>query len=360
EPMVEVAMTLPLLSEARSELLVAESLMRLNALRPVNVLLSPRRVEDAEPPPVVRHVPFTAKQPFVMFTPLLIVVEPVLETVNKFVVPPPVEEAMMNALLKNELSPLLSEIATLPNGEVVPTPTFPPFTRASVEWAEPTPRRRFRDVLGCLMIAEPDDASLKNWVEVPALPSSRSSLVRPIPKNAKAVVLPLNIRASESVLLPLISRSTAEFGAVPIPTLPVFVTAKSVDVAVAVEEEMINRFLPGRTAPLLAESARSPNGVVVPMPIAPEVGSLKAEEVAGSVPKKRFPILSCWLPVELAKNTLFPMPMFSEPDESGFSVSEAPIRILRAPERIWSPDWYPKSVLKSPPSLSCAPALKPT
>src|SRR6185312_7745897 len=202
EPMVEVAMTLPLLSEARSELLVAESLMRLNALRPVNVLLSPRRVEDAEPPPVVRHVPFTAKQPFVMFTPLLIVVEPVLETVNKFVVPPPVEEAMMNALLKNELSPLLSEIATLPNGEVVPTPTFPPVTRASVEGPEPTPRRRFWVVCGCLMMAEPDVASEKNWPPAAAVPSSRSSLVRPTAKNVKFVVLLLKILASALVLLP--------------------------------------------------------------------------------------------------------------------------------------------------------------
>ena len=47
EPIVEVAMTLPLLSEARSELLVAESLIRLKALRPVNVLLSVRSEEEA-------------------------------------------------------------------------------------------------------------------------------------------------------------------------------------------------------------------------------------------------------------------------------------------------------------------------
>src|SRR6185312_15134327 len=121
-----VAMTFPLLSEASRELLVAESLMRLKALRPVKVLLSVRRVEDAAVPVNgVRQVPFWAKQPLVMFTPFAIVVEPVFETLKRVVVAPEVEEAIVKALLKNDVSPAFKEIANLPNGVEVPMPSVP-------------------------------------------------------------------------------------------------------------------------------------------------------------------------------------------------------------------------------------------
>src|SRR6185312_6535193 len=60
-PIVVVAITLPLASEARSELEVALSSIRLKALRPVKVLLSVRRVEEAEVAPT--HVPLIEKQP---------------------------------------------------------------------------------------------------------------------------------------------------------------------------------------------------------------------------------------------------------------------------------------------------------
>src|SRR6185312_9047207 len=118
-------------------------------LLPENVLLSLRSVEDAELPPVERQVPFTAKQPAVMFTPLLIVVEPVLETEKRVVVAPEVEDAIVKALLKNDVSPAFREIANLPNGVVVPMPIEPLVgSLKSVVVAGSVPKRRL-PMLSC-------------------------------------------------------------------------------------------------------------------------------------------------------------------------------------------------------------------
>ena len=48
---------------------------------------------------------------------------------------------------------------------------------------------------------------------------------------------------------------------------------------------------------MLREMANLANGVEVPMPSVPVVGSLNAVDVAGSVPKRILPTLSWLLPV---------------------------------------------------------------
>src|SRR6185312_12817088 len=108
--------------------------------------------------------------------------------------------------------------------------------------------------------------------------------------------------------------------------VPVLEMLKSVVVALAVEEETTKTLLPGKTAPLLAESARRPKGVDVPMPIAPLVGSWNFVDVAGRVPKRRPPILS-WLFVSDWKCVLLPIPMFFPPFTRSF-LHDAPRRML--------------------------------
>ena len=92
---------------------------------------------------------------------------------------------------------------------------------------------------------------------------------------------------------------------------PVFPTAKRVVVAEAVEEPMAKRMV--AVSPLLAWMESLAKGEEVPMPIVPEVGSLNAEVVAGSEPKRREPILSWLFPVALGKKMLEPMPILLNP-----------------------------------------------
>src|SRR3989344_214124 len=69
---------------------------------------------------------------------------------------------------------------------------------------------------------------------------------------------------------------------VPMPTLPVFVTSNNVEVALAVDEAMMNAFR--FVSPLLRESASLPHGVVVPTPKLPATDATLAAPVTRSVP----------------------------------------------------------------------------
>ena len=66
-------------------------------------------------------------------------------------------------------------------------------------------------------------------------------------------------------------------------------TANRVVVAVAVEEPIANSVV--LVAPLFAWTESNPYGELVAIPNVPVVGSVNAVEVAGSVPKRRPPML---------------------------------------------------------------------
>ncbi len=103
-----------------------------NVASPLHVLASDRIVVDAAPPPVVRQVPFTAKQPFVMLKPTfdvevavpeiarpdsVVVPLPVFEIVRKFFV----DEPTTNAKVVEERFEVST--ARRAHGVVVPMPT---------------------------------------------------------------------------------------------------------------------------------------------------------------------------------------------------------------------------------------------
>ncbi len=108
----------------------------------------------------------------------------------------------------------------------------------------------------------------------------------------------------------------------PIVVRPVFETEKSVVVAVAVEEPIAKSVV--AVSPLLAEMENLANGELVPTPRKPEVGRVRAVEVAGNVPKSRLPRLNWLLAVADGKNTLLPIPIFPLPVVRLLAVTEAP------------------------------------
>src|SRR5581483_9409823 len=93
---------------------------------------------------------------------------------------------------------------------------------------------------------------------------------------------------------------------------PVFEMLNSVVVALAVEEPIANNVF--AVSPLLVWIANFANGELVPTPILPEVGSLNAVEVAGTVPNRKLPMLSWLLAVVDGKNMFEPMPMLPPPE----------------------------------------------
>ena len=95
--------------------------------------------------------------------------------------------------------------------------------------------------------------------------------------------------------------------------LPVFATEKSVVVAEAVEEPIAKSVV--AVSPLFVCMENFAYGDEVPMPRAPEVGSVKVElvVVAGRVPKTKLPRLNWLLAVALGKSVLYPMPMLLPP-----------------------------------------------
>src|SRR6185437_4301220 len=94
--------------------------------------------------------------------------------------------------------------------------------------------------------------------------------------------------------------------------IPVLSIEKSVVVAAAVDEPMAKSVV--AVSPLFDWIANFANGVDVPMPIAPEIGSGSelADVVAGSVPKIRLPMESWLFPEALGKSVLNPMPILFE------------------------------------------------
>lgn len=76
------------------------------------------------PLPVEMQVPFWAKQPELMLTPLATVVVPVFETLKSVVVAFAVDEAMANSVVL--VAPLFACTESCANGVEVPTPNVPP------------------------------------------------------------------------------------------------------------------------------------------------------------------------------------------------------------------------------------------
>lgn len=111
--------------------------------RPTELKKSAEDVEnDPSPAPPEIQVPFIAKQPDVMFTPLLIVVEPVLETLKSVVVADAVEDEIWNAVVS--VPPALSAIPKRDVGDVVPMPIVPAVgSDQPVEVAGSEPKMRF-------------------------------------------------------------------------------------------------------------------------------------------------------------------------------------------------------------------------
>ena len=98
---------------------------------------------------------------------------------------------------------------------------------------------------------------------------------------------PLYVMQPEVKLMPLENVEVAFALLVITPELEML---KRVVVADAVDDEMLNAS--ADVSPLLSAIANFPNGDDVPMPLEPEVGSVKPVVVAGSVPKRRLPMLS--------------------------------------------------------------------
>ena len=120
---------------------------------------------------------------------------------------------------------------------------------------------------------------------------------------------------------------------------PVFDTEKSVDVALPVEDAMMNALLVKEVSPLFKEIANLPKGVEVPMPSVPLVGSWKLVEVAGNVPKRMPPMLSWLFPVADWKKMLEPRPMLLPPDVRLLAVCADPTSVLPKPLVRLNPDW---------------------
>ena len=107
---------------------------------------------------------------------------------------------------------------------------------------------------------------------------------------------------------------------------PVFDIEKIVEVADAVEEPMAKSVV--AVSPLLVAIESLANGEEVPMPIEPEVGSLKAVEVAGRLPKSIPPILRALTAVDEVAKLLLPINILFHPVVRLFEVCEAPRRML--------------------------------
>jgi hypothetical protein len=98
-------------------------------------------VVENVPSPALRHVPFTAKQPAVMFTPFAIVVEPVFETVKSVVVAVPEDDAIANGVLLNPVAVDDAKTVRSANGDdVPPTPTLPRTLPSKILPLDPPPR----------------------------------------------------------------------------------------------------------------------------------------------------------------------------------------------------------------------------
>src|SRR4051812_32039711 len=111
----------------------------------------------------------------------------------------------------------------------------------------------------------------------------------------QASSLPAALWAAQTVpfetILPCTSRPTVVVPVVvaAIVTNPVFDIEKSVEVEFAVEEPIAKSVV--AVSPLFAAIENLANGDEVHTPSAPEVGSKKALEVAGKLPKRRPPML---------------------------------------------------------------------
>ena len=100
--------------------------------------------------------------------------------------------------------------------------------------------------------------------------------------------------------------------------------------------------------PLFACTESVAYGDVVAIPRAPEVGSLKEDDVAGSVPKIKLPILS-WLSVEaFAKNVLTPMAMLLSPELLLYPELK-PRKVLPKPVPFPNPAYAPTAVFAGAP-----------
>src|SRR5438093_1109898 len=101
---------------------------------------------------------------------------------------------------------------------------------------------------------------------VPADHDQSLSAVQPERLEAKVPLVTSSVPSE--VVSPGETRENFAYGeVVPMPTLPVFLTTKSVVVADAVEDEIRKRFV--FVSPVFAEIASLPHGVDVPMPTLP-------------------------------------------------------------------------------------------
>ncbi len=123
---------------------------------------------------------------------------------------------------------------------------------------------------------------------------------------------------------------------------PVFETLNNVVVAEAVEEPMAKSVV--LVEPLLAWIENFAQGEEEATPIVPVTASAKLVEVAGSVPYRRLPMLSCLFPVVLAKKVSVPSPKLPYPVVMFpicVVVLYAPSKVLPYPEVMPTPDRNP-------------------
>ena len=151
--LVVVALVPVALAKTKLTVSVVEArVVPVKVFAPVKVFESESKVDEAEEPPVVKHAPLILKQPARISTPLAIVVEPVLSTLNSVVVAVAGDEPMANSVVLVE--PSLAWREKVANGDDVATPNAPVVgSWKAVEVAGTVPNRKLPMLSWLLAVA---------------------------------------------------------------------------------------------------------------------------------------------------------------------------------------------------------------